>query len=69
MSFSIATRWLRRPLIGAALLARDLGAFDRLYQSSVDRANELHIVTGYPYIRWSRPEQPPDPGLDLGPGE
>jgi hypothetical protein len=53
--------------ISGALLARDLAGFDRLYDASVDRANELHVVTGYPYIRWSRPEEPPDPGLDLGP--
>jgi hypothetical protein len=54
--------------IGAALLARDLDAFDRLYEASVARVNELHVVTGYPYIRWSRPEDPADPALDLGPG-
>ena len=55
--------------IGEALLARDLIDFDRLYQASVARANELHVATGYPYIRWSRPEEPPDPGLDLGRGD
>jgi hypothetical protein len=54
--------------IGDALLARDLVGFDRLYDASVTRVNELHVVTGYPYLRWSRPEDPPDPGLDLGPG-
>jgi hypothetical protein len=53
--------------VGQALLARDLGTFDELYDASVRRANELHVVTGYPYIRWSRPEEPSDPGLDLGP--
>jgi len=54
--------------IGQALVARDLTGFDGLYEASVTRVNELHVVTGYPYIRWSRPEEPPDPGLDLGPG-
>ncbi len=54
--------------VGQSLLDRDLEEFDRLYEESVARANELHVVTGYPYIRWSRPERPPDPGLDLGPG-
>jgi hypothetical protein len=54
--------------VGESLLARDLGAFDRLYAASVTRANELHVVTGHPYLRWSAPEDPPDPGLDLGPG-
>jgi hypothetical protein len=54
--------------VGRALLAKDRAAFEMAYQESVDRANELHVVTGYPYIRWSRPVHPPDPGLDLGPG-
>ena len=53
--------------VGQALLRKDLGEFDRLYEDSVRRANELHVVTGYPYIRWSRPEAAPDEGLDLGP--
>jgi hypothetical protein len=55
--------------IGQALLAQDLDGFERLYEGSVKRVNELHVATGYPYIRWSRPEEPPDPGLDLGPGD
>ena len=55
--------------IGEALLARDLAGFDELYEASTRRVNELHVVTGYPYIRWSRPEEPPDPGLDLGPAD
>jgi hypothetical protein len=55
--------------IGEALLDRDLAGFDELYEASTRRVNELHVVTGYPYIRWSRPEEPPDPGLDLGPGD
>jgi len=53
--------------VGQALLDRDLDRFEQLYEASVRRANELHVVTGYPYIRWSRPESPADPGLDLGP--
>jgi hypothetical protein len=53
--------------IGEALLARDPDGFERLYAASIVRVNELHVATGYPYIRWSRPEEPPDPGLDLGP--
>jgi hypothetical protein len=55
-------------LVGQALLAKDRTAFEVAYEKSVVRANELHVVTGYPYIRWSRPVDPPDPGLDLGPG-
>jgi hypothetical protein len=53
--------------VGDALLARDLAVFVGAYEASVQRANELHVVTGYPYIRWNQPEQPPDPGLDFGP--
>ncbi len=55
-------------LVGQALLANDRAAFEAAYEKSVVRANELHVVTGYPYIRWSLPVDPPDPGLDLGPG-
>ena len=53
--------------VGQALLKKDLAAFDECFEASVGRANELHVVTGYPYIRWLRPSAPPDPGLDLGP--
>lgn len=55
-------------VVGAALEARDLPRFETAYQAGVTRANELHVETGYPYIRWQRPELPPDPGLDLGAG-
>ncbi len=54
--------------VGQALLAEDRAAFEAAYEKSVVRANELHVVTGYPYIRWTRPVDPPDAGLDLGPG-
>jgi hypothetical protein len=33
----------------------------------VDRANELHVVFGKPFIAWRTPEQPPD-DLDLTAG-
>src|SRR2546429_3873261 len=36
-----------------ALLARDLAGFESAYGRTVDRANELHLETGHPYIRWS----------------
>jgi len=51
----------------AALLARDLGGFEAAYGQTVDRANELHVDTGHPYIRWSAPAYPPDAALDLSP--
>ena len=49
-----------------ALLSEDLWAFDAAYEKAIDQANVYHVETGYPYIRWARPAQPPDPGLDLG---
>jgi hypothetical protein len=54
--------------VGRSLLEKDRGGFEAAFEASIRRANELHVVTGYPYIRWSAPEAPPDPSLDLGPG-
>jgi hypothetical protein len=48
-----------------ALLAHDLGAFDGRFQAAAERANEYHVETGHPYIRWKLPAQPPDGGVDL----
>jgi hypothetical protein len=48
-----------------ALLARDRPAFDRLYQRATDEANAYHVETGHAYIRWARPPEPPEQGLDL----
>ena len=52
-----------------ALLARDRAAFEELYQRGVDEANAYHVETGHPYIRWVRPAEPPEKGLDLTDGE
>lgn len=49
-----------------ALLERDRVAFERIYEEAVDRANANHAETGYPYVRWRRPPEPPEKGLDLG---
>jgi hypothetical protein len=49
----------------AALLSRDRAAFGALYGRAVDEANEYHVTTGHPYIRWSLPMEPPEKGLDL----
>lgn len=54
--------------VGAALLGKDAAGLEAAYQASVGRANELHVETGYPYIRWRRPDAPSDPALDFGPG-
>ena len=47
--------------------ARDLVGFERVYDHTVVRANEYHVLNGKSYIRWKRPDRPPD-DLDLGPG-
>ena len=49
-----------------ALMARDISAFSAAYDRAVDRANFYHVDTGHPYIVWRTPDEPPDPGLDLG---
>jgi len=50
-----------------AVIARDLARFEAAYAASVERANDYHVETGHPYIRWSAPDAPPDAGLDLTP--
>lgn len=47
------------------LVRRDRPEFERLYAAAVDQANAYHVDTGHPYIRWSRPADPPERGLDL----
>jgi hypothetical protein len=51
-----------------ALLARDPAAIERLYRQATDEANAYHAETGHPYIRWRRPAEPPEKGLDLTSG-
>ncbi len=48
-----------------ALIERDLWSFDARYEEATDQANVYHVDTGHPYIRWVRPEEPPERGLDL----
>jgi hypothetical protein len=48
-----------------ALLAHDRVAFGALYGRATDQANEYHVTTGHPYIRWVLPSEPPEKGLDL----
>lgn len=50
----------------AAIEARDLMAFDRAYDRGVEAANRYHVLNDKAYIRWKRPERPPD-DLELGP--
>ena len=51
----------------AAIKAGDLAAFEPAYARMVDRANELHVYFGKPFLVWRTPEQAPD-DLDLTAG-
>ena len=51
----------------AAIEARDRAAFERAFTAATDAANTQHVETGYGYIRWKLPADPPR-DLDLGPG-
>ena len=50
----------------AALEAQDRVAFDRAFAAATENANVQHVETGYPYIRWTLPKDPPQ-DVDLGP--
>jgi hypothetical protein len=50
----------------AALEGRDRGAFDRAFAAATESANVQHVETGYAYIRWTLPADPPQ-DMDLGP--
>ena len=50
----------------AALEAQDRAAFDRAFAEATESANIQHVETGYAYIRWKVPADPPQ-DVDLGP--
>jgi hypothetical protein len=50
----------------AAIETQDRAAFDRAFATATDNANRQHVETGYGYIRWTLPNEPPK-DLDLGP--
>lgn len=50
----------------AAIEAQDRQAFDRGFATATENANLQHVETGYGYIRWILPDEPPK-DLDLGP--
>ena len=50
----------------AALEAKDRAAFDRAFAAATENANVQHVETGYAYIRWQLPADPPQ-DVDLGP--
>ena len=51
----------------AAIERQDRIAFDHAFAVATDDANRQHVETGYGYIRWKLPADPPQ-DLDLGPG-
>lgn len=51
----------------AAIEAQDRAAFDHAFAAATDDANAQHVETGYGYIRWKLPDEPPN-DVDLGPG-
>ena len=52
------------PAVVAAIAVRDLDRLETAYAAATDMANELHAESGYPYIRWVLPPEPPQ-GLVL----
>jgi hypothetical protein len=48
-----------------ALRDGDQDAFHGAYDRAADQANVYHVDTGHPYIRWARPPEPPERGLQL----
>jgi hypothetical protein len=54
------------PPVTAAVEARDLPALEAAYAAATDEGNRMHEASGYPYIRWELPAEPPK-GLYLGP--
>ena len=50
----------------AALETQDRAAFDRAFAAATENANVQHVETGYAYIRWTLPKDPPQ-DVDLGP--
>jgi hypothetical protein len=54
------------PAVVAAIDARDLERLETAYAAATDMANVLHAESGYPYLKWVLPEEPPR-GLQLRP--
>jgi hypothetical protein len=54
------------PDVVTAVEAQSLDKLETAYAAATEIANELHGESGYPYIRWELPAEPP-PGLQLSP--
>jgi hypothetical protein len=52
------------PDVVAALELHDIDRLEGAYAAATDLANQMHVESGYPYIRWELPAQPPA-GLQL----
>jgi hypothetical protein len=50
---------------GRAIQAKDSLAFDALYRQAIDRCNECHQATGYPYLHVRITQISPEPFLSL----
>jgi hypothetical protein len=55
------------PAVKAAIEAKDFAAFEKAYHAATDMANEMHVESGYEYIKWELPKTPPPGGLRFGP--
>ncbi len=60
----------RGPLavVFAAIETRDRPRFEEAFARATAAANQSHVETGYAYIRWVLPDEPPR-DLDLGRGQ
>jgi hypothetical protein len=56
------------PAVVEAVEDRDLERLEVAYAAATDMANQLHVESGYPYIKWVLPTEPPA-GLQMEPVE
>jgi hypothetical protein len=54
------------PAVVEAVERRDLEALERAYAEATEMANRMHEESGYPYVQWVLPGEPPK-GLRLDP--
>jgi hypothetical protein len=56
------------PAVVEAVEAEDIARLEDAYAAATEMANQLHHESGYPYIKWVLPKEPPQ-GLQLEPVE
>ena len=54
------------PAVIEAVAAEDVAQLEAAYAAATGLANQLHHESGYPYIKWVLPPEPPT-GLQLEP--